>query len=125
MEDNLDKMLEEIQHEINMLEGKKSALVQNFVFENEAKLFGEVLDLFTRTDIVPEDSYASERKYSTIPGIKNLRVWEKGEDSVLIAIKVYDKKGEYFAKFWEAQKVVKIGEYNVSFCCRYSRRYYE
>lgn len=126
MENDIDKMLEDIQHEINVLEGQKSALIQDFVFGNEAKFFAEVLDLLTRTNITTGDYYAPDRKYSAISGFKNIRiaVWNPDND-VTINIKVNSKKGEYAAKFWAAQGSVVIGEYKVKFIYSYSKAYYE
>lgn len=124
--ENYDEMLEQIQHKINVLEGKKAALIQNFILENEATLFGEVLDLLTRTNIVVGDYYAPTRKYSTISGIKNLRVsCQDNEGNVVINIKVESKKGEYFAQYWKSQKPIVIKEYKVSFEYCMGKRYWK
>lgn len=125
MENDIDKVLEDIQHNINILEGRKAAIIKGYAIDNEALLFGEVLDLLTRTNITVGDYYAPDRKYSDIEGIKNLRIASKNDEMTLIDIKVDSKSGEYFAKFWEAQSPVVIADYKVSFCCSYSKRYYE
>lgn len=125
MENDIDKMLEEIQHEINVLEAQKSALIQDFVFGNEAKFFAEVLDLITRTNITTGDYYAPDRKYSLINGFKNIRIAARDEDKITIDIKVTNKKGEYAARFWAAQSPVYVKNYKVSFCYSYSKRYWE
>lgn len=126
MENDLDKMLNDIQHEINVLEAQKSALIQDFVFGNEAKFFGEILDLLTRTDIVSGDYYAPDRKYSSIAGFKNLRVAKWNDDNnVIIDIKINSKKGKYAAKYWVAQSPVYVKNYKVSFCYSYSKHYWE
>lgn len=119
-------MLNEIQAEINKLEGQKSALIQDYVIGSEARFFAEVLDLLTRTNITVGDWYAPDRKYSSIDGFKNIRVavWNPDND-VTINIKVNSKKGEYAAKFWAAQGSVVIGEYKVKFIYSYSKAYYE
>lgn len=123
--ENIDKVLENIQHKINVLEGQKAALIQDFVFFNEAQLFSEVLDLMTRTDITTGDYYAPDRKYSIISGFKNIRVAKRDNNDITIDIKVNSKKGEYAAKFWAAQKPVVIGDYKVKFCYSYAKAYYE
>lgn len=123
--ENIDKTLEEIQHEINVLEAQKSALIQDFIFGNEAKFFAEVLDLLTRTNIVTGDYYAPDRKYSAINGFKNIRIAKNYNEKTVIDIKVTSKAGEYSAKFWASQGVVTIKDFKVSFCYSYSKRYYE
>lgn len=125
MENDIDKMIEKIQHEINVLEGKKWGLIQNYVMETEAEFFAEVLDLLTRTNITTGDWYAPDRKYSDVDGFKNLRIAKHNGNDVVIDIKIESKKGEYAAKYWVAQKPVLIKEYKVSFCYSYSKRYYE
>lgn len=125
MENDIDKMLNEIQAEINKLEGQKSALIQDYVIGSEAQFFAEILDLLTRTNITAGDWYAPDRKYSSIDGFKNIRVAKRNNNDITIKIKVTSKKGEYAAKFWEAQKLVVIGEYNVRFCYCYAKAYYE
>lgn len=126
MENDIDKMLNDIQHEINVLEAQKSALIQDFVFGNEAEFLSEVLDLLTRVNIVTGDYYAPDRKYSNIRGFKNLRVakWNSDND-VVIDVKVNSKKGEYAAKYWAAQSPVYVKNYKVTFCYSYSKRYWE
>lgn len=125
MENDIDKMIEKIQHEINVLEGKKWGLIQNYVMETEAKFFAEVLDLLTRTNITIGDWYAPDRKYSAISGFKNLRIAANDDELTIIDIKVTSKAGEYAAKFWVNQGVIKIKNYKISFCYSYSKRYWE
>lgn len=125
MENDIDKMIEEIQAEINKLEGQKAALMQDYVIGSECRFFAEVLDLLTRTNITTGDWYAPDRKYSSIDGFKNIRVAKSEVNNVVIDIKVVSKKGEYAAKFWAAQSPVRIKNYNVSFCYSYSKHYWE
>lgn len=125
MENDIDKMLNDIQAEINKLEGQKWALIQDFVFGNEAKFFAEVLDLLTRTNIVTGDYYAPDRKYSAINGFKNIRIASNDDEKTVIDIKVTSKAGEYSAKFWASQGIVTIGEHKIKFCYSRSKKYWE
>lgn len=125
MENDIDKMLNEIQAEINKLEGQKAALIQDYVIGSEARFFAEILDLLTRTNIIVGDYYAPDRKYSSIDGFKNIRVAKRNRNEVTVDIKVTDKKGEYAAKFWVNQGTVVIADYKVKFCYSYAKAYYE
>lgn len=71
---------------INRLQSIVDCRVSGITESNRAKLVEEIMNLIDHvgSGYVSEDYYASERYYSNIPGVKNLRFRDNG--SVLVKI---------------------------------------
>lgn len=89
-----------IQEEINALEAEKFFMLEKIVDENFLTLVKEIKNLETGCgDGYREgDYYAPARYYSSIDGIKNIRIRLSHDGYKVLVIKVYSRKGEDLVK---------------------------
>ena len=128
----IDKMIDDIQCEINALEAKKWTLINNYAIANGAKLFEEVLNCYNSCGkgFVQGDYYAPSRYYSEIPGVKNIRLTKAGwrremlkDCDYVCEIKIVDKRGLHLANYWENQGVVQVADIKCRFVTVISDKY--
>jgi len=90
MENGIKKTVKQIQSEINALESKKYAIEKVLKEENEIKLVEELLNFIDGIGIIEEDYYAPKRLYSSIEGVKNIRMGDNNR----VIVKTLNLKGE-------------------------------
>jgi len=104
-----------LKEEVNRLESLIWAIENQITNENTVILYREVCDLLDGIGIVEGDYYASTRKYSKIPGVKNIRLSYNNT----IIVKLLSQKGHLLP-----DKInVRGKEYAIEFA--YSKHYEE
>jgi len=101
--------------EVNRLESIIWAIENQITNENAVIFYKEVCDLLDGVDIIPSDYYADTRKYSKIPGVKNIRMSYNNT----IIVKLLSQKGHLLP-----DKInIRGEEYAIEFA--YSKHYDE